>query len=410
MGLVLWTMFPMTAPGLMLMCCIVPFTWYVAVHRRVPWYVPSLVTASLLLATAYLFVNASWSFDPISAIGAVVLILLLVGVLHLVLNLMPELDTPPLRAMAVGALAGLAATSMFLCVEIFSDQSVRRFLMHVVPTLQPSAHHMGMAEGQPALLSPHLPNHNITVLALMFWPAALLARALRLLRAYRYAAAIAVALVVATVFASEHTSSKVALIGGGVAFVLFRLRPGLAMPLMVAGWVGANLLVVPAVTFLYSAEAYRAEWLPESARHRIVIWRYTSEQIPKAPILGAGISAARAMSRAEAENIEARRVPGTDIHLSTSVHSHNAYLQIWYEAGAAGALILLAVGLLILRALTAAPPRTQPYLAAAFAACALMVAFAYSIWAPWYVASLGMAAIFVGLGTALCEDRYAPGP
>jgi O-antigen ligase len=266
---------------------------------------------------------------------------------------------------------------------------------------------MIMAGEQPAGLSPHLPNHNITVLALMFWPAALLARSLDLLRAYRYAAAVAVALIVATVFASEHASSKVALIGGAAAFVLFRLRPRLAMPLMVAGWVGASLLVVPAVSLLYTAEAYRAEWLPGSGRERIAIWRYTSEQIPKAPILGAGMGAARATSHAEAETMEARRVPGTDFHLSTSVHSHNAYLQVWYETGAAGALIMLAVGLLILRALTSAPPRAQPYLAATFAACALMAAFAYSIWAPWYVASLGMAAIFVSLGTALYRERRA---
>jgi hypothetical protein len=37
-----------------------------------------------------------------------------------------------------------------------------------------------------------------------------------------------------------------------------------------------------------------------------------------------------------------------------------------------------------------------------------MVAFAYSIWAPWYLASLGMAAIFVGLGTALYQNRRVP--
>jgi O-antigen ligase len=166
---------------------------------------------------------------------------------------------------------------------------------------------------------------------------------------------------------------------------------------------------VPAVTFLYSAEAYRAAWLPESARHRIVIWRYTSEQIAKAPFLGAGIATARAMNEAveEAGDAGARRVPGTRFHLSTSLHSHNAYLQVWYEAGAMGMLLMLGLGLIVLRALTRTPAQAQPYLVATFAACALLAASAYSIWAPWFMASLAMASLFAVLGAAL-PGRQAP--
>ena len=84
----------------------------------------------------------------------------------------------------------------------------------------------------------------------------------------------------------------------------------------------------------YSA-SYLASWMPFSARHRIVIWGYTSEQIAKAPLLGAGMSTARALNNPD--DMDAPRAPGTDFRLSTSLHSHNGYLQTWYETGAVGA-------------------------------------------------------------------------
>jgi len=243
------------------------------------------------------------------------------------------------------------------------------------------------------------------VVTLMFWPAALIAARLGLLRAWKIPATIATAVVVATLLGTEHGTSQMAFVGAGLTFALFRVRPQMAKALLVTGWVAATLLVVPAVSLLYRAEAYRAPWLPQSARHRVVIWQMTAAQIPKAPLLGAGIGSARVLR--EAADAQGLTAPGTTFRLSPSLHSHNAYLQVWYEAGAAGALILLGLGLVVLRSLTRLAEDMQPYLAAAFAAGALLIATAYSIWAPWFMASLAMAAIFAGLGAALPQRKAA---
>jgi O-antigen ligase len=157
--------------------------------------------------------------------------------------------------------------------------------------------------------------------------------------------------------------------------------------------------VVPAAWLLYSADAHRAPWLADSARHRIVIWRYTVEQIHKAPLLGAGIGTGRALH--EARQGVAQLAPGTPFELSTNLHSHNAYLQVWYETGAVGAALMLGLGLAALRGLRAFPAEVQAALAASFVACALLAASTYSIWAPWFLASLAMAAVFAALGAAL---------
>ena len=403
MGVLIWAMFPMTAAVLLPLCSIAPLVWAWVRRRRLPRYPLSPATAALGLAAAYLVVNASWSLSPGSAAMTVVLVLLMVPTLHIVLNALPDLEPPPLNAMALGALAGLAAAGALLCVEVFSDQVLRRLLIRLVPALQPNPNHVAMDGGQLTGLAPYLTNASIGVVTLMFWPVALIASRLGLPQMWRVPAFIASIVVAATVFASEHATSQLAFVGAGLTFALYRMRPQLARPLVIAGWVAATLLVVPAVSLLYGAGAHRAPWLPESARHRVVIWHATAEQIHRSPFLGAGIGSARVLREAAAR--EGLTAPGTRFQLSPSLHSHNAYLQVWYEAGAVGALILLGLGLVVLRSLTRPPADMQPYLAATFAAGALLIATAYSIWAPWFMASLTMASIFAALGAGLPERK-----
>jgi hypothetical protein len=398
-GIVLWLMFPMTASVLLPLCTVAPLAWHWSTERRPRRHAPSAVVAALALTGVYLLINATWSLSPPSALRAVALIFVMAVVLHVVLETLPDLDALPVRAMAVGTLAGLAVGGALLCVEIFSDQILRRELMRLLPQLQPSPLHVEMMHGNVARLMPYLPNVSVSVLTLLFWPAALIACRLGLTRRHPWGALVASAVAAATVFASEHATSKVAFAGAALVYVLYLARPLLARRLVVAGWVTATLLVVPVVSSLYAAGAHRATWLPESARHRVVIWKFTSGQVAQAPFLGAGIGTARALH--EARSPDTPRAPGTEFQLETGLHSHNAYLQVWYEAGAAGALMLLGFGLLVLRALRRFPLEVQPHLAASFVAGALLAASSYSVWAPWLMASLAMACVFAGLGTAL---------
>jgi hypothetical protein len=408
MGVGMWVLFPMLSSVFLPMCAIAPLAWYWAVRGRLPWYRPSPTTVVLLVATAFLLINASWSRSPELAVRAVTLVIVMVGTLHIVLNTLPDLDEAPLRAMALGALIGLAAGSAVLCLEVFSDQSVRRAMIHFLPALQPNPNHLAMQGGQVARLAPYLPNANISVLTLMLWPGALMVGRLSLPRVWQYVALAAGGVATATVLASEHASSQVALVGACTVFALFRLWPKLAIRMVVAGWVAANLMAVPAAWLLYSAGAHHAAWLPRSAQHRVVIWRHTAAQIHGAPLLGAGIGTGRAVHEARHDgHHEGQLAPGTHFELSTGLHSHNAYLQVWYETGAVGAAIVVALGLTALWGLRALDTATQPHLAATFGACALMVATAYSIWAPWFIATLAMATIFAALGATLQRPQAA---
>jgi hypothetical protein len=403
-GVLLWVTFPKAAPAILLLCGVAPLAWYWAANRRLPWSAPSAVTAALVLAGLYLLINASWSLSPASALWAVALVLAIAAVLHGVLHALPNLDGAPLRAMALGTLAGLAVAGALLGIEVFSDQALRRLLIPLVPALQPNPLHVELDAGQVVGLQNHLPNASVSVLTLLFWPAALIVSRLGFARRHKLGVPIAFAVAGLVVFASEHASSMVAFAGAGLTFALFRVRPRLAKQLTIVGWATATLLVVPIAFLLYSTDLHRASWLPESARHRVVIWRHTSEQVPGALFLGAGGSTARTLHKARSPDTP--RAPGTKFQLETGLHSHNAYLQVWYETGALGALIVFGLGLLVVRAIGRLPVELQPYHASNFVTCALLAASAFSIWAPWFMASLAMASVFAALGAALpAESR-----
>jgi O-antigen ligase len=165
------------------------------------------------------------------------------------------------------------------------------------------------------------------------------------------------------------------------------------------------MLVVPVATLAYHSHLYLSPWLAHSAQHRIVIWGYTSTLIAKAPILGSGINTARALN--DPDGYDTPLAPGSDFRLTTNLHSHNGYLQTWYETGAVGALILLGFGLLVLNSLARAPTEVQPYLYATFATCALLGGTSFSLWQPWFMASFGFAAGFAMLGWALADRSRA---
>ncbi len=186
-----------------------------------------------------------------------------------------------------------------------------------------------------------------------------------------------------------------------MAFAAFQVWPAATRRLIAWAWAGAILLVVPLATLAFHSQLYLSDWIPRSAQHRIVIWGYTSKQIANAPILGSGINTARALN--DPDGYDVPLAPGSDFKLTTSLHSHNVYLQAWYETGAVGALLLLAIGLLVLHALAGAPREIQSYLYATFVTCALLGGTSFSLWQPWFMASFGFAAGFAALGWALAE-------
>jgi O-antigen ligase len=392
--LLLW---PLLAPGVLALCIVAPLAWYCAIERRLPLYEPAAPTFVLVVAAAYMFLNIFWSPAPVLGLQLAIMFLGLVGVQYVTLAALERLDAEVLGAMAMGSLLGLLVAGAVHCAEIFEQQALRRLLLTHVPALRPNPAHMQLQGDRVTALAPYLMNRGTTLLVLMFWPAVLMAGTTGFLRSRAVRVAV-VMLLAAAVFTSESGTAGVALVCSTLVFALTHFGANVTRRLVLAGWVAACLLVVPVALLLFQMQAYRANWLPYSVQHRVVIWGHTATLVPKAPFLGAGLAAAR-LEYDRSDSVP--RAPGSPFALTTSVHSHNVYLQVWYEAGALGALIFLGVGLSLLRSISRATPDIQPHLYATFVACALVAASGFSLFAPWFTASLAIVGIFAAFGTLL---------
>jgi O-antigen ligase len=78
-------------------------------------------------------------------------------------------------------------------------------------------------------------------------------------------------------------------------------------------------------------------------------------------------------------------------------HSHNEFLQTWYELGAAGVILLLAAGSAVIGYIGRLSPATQPFMLAQFAAFFIIAAFSWGMWQSWLLAVMGLAAIYAAL-------------
>ena len=406
-GVILYLALPLLAPAVLLLSIGAPLAWRLLKGSGLPTLRrPSAAIVALLLAGAYLCINATWSLSASTARVSLVMLFLFVAAVHVTVQALDDGDAHAQSAMAAGLYAAMAIVGAVICIEAFSGQWLRQQAMALAPALRPDLRHMVVEDGRVTFMQPYLLNRNIAALTLLFWPTLLAIVALAATSRQRRWLLAGLVPAVAAILGAQHATSKIAFVGAAAALGAFLVSPGIAKRAIAWGWVATIVLVVPLASLAYQNELYLATWMPRTAKHRIVIWGHTSQLIAKAPILGAGINTARALH--DPNDYDVPRAPGSEFRLTTGLHSHNGYLQTWYEAGAVGAAFLLGIGLLVLGSLAAAPAGAQPYLYATFVACALMGGSSFSLWQPWFMAALGLAAVFAGLGWALGgrrEDR-----
>ena len=103
-----------------------------------------------------------------------------------------------------------------------------------------------------------------------------------------------------------------------------------------------------AVAVWHTVGSVQPEGLDRSAHHRFFIWDNVARMIPDHPLIGAGFDASRHYNPSE----------GSQTYAALPLHPHNAALQIWYELGAVGLLIVLSGVCLVLDRVNK-PNRTQ---------------------------------------------------
>ena len=393
-GTILFLLWPALAPVLLPLCLVMPIAWFWHAHRRVVWFEVSGVSVVVLIAACYALLNSQWSMAKDEALAYAGMLFVVLVCLHLGLGTWAQIGhRPATTAMAVGFYVGFVLAGCLLCFEILSHHAIYFQLVTTFPRLHPQAQkYLSMGA-----LPLYFLNHRMAALTIMFWPALLTILRLGgtswqrgLLLAGLLPSLVAVAF-------SEHATSQVALVVGACVAVVCQWSSRVAQRLLMLGWITACLAVVPLSLAAYAANLHHLRWLPPSAQDRLVIWKATSDLIPKAPVLGVGVHSGRVITHAELERPNA---PGSPHALSVGWHSHNAFLQAWFEAGAVGAGLLLCFGLLALRAIGVRDATVQSALFATFATCTMIASTGYSAFAPWLVASFAACALFAAMATA----------
>jgi O-antigen ligase len=373
---------------------------------------PSLkdLSSGLLLVfigfAAWSLLSATWSFAPKATLTKSPY--LIAGIFGTAWSFWLARQAPGniLAAVGRGVIAGLLIGGALVAAEIWTNQAIQRFIQNLGgPYPDEIDKHYVVQNGIITSLSDANLKRRITIVTMLLLPGVALTWLLTK-ETLRTGALISLAVLTATVgLISRHQSAQVALatgIGiGALAFISLRS----ARAIVAVAWCAAALLVVPVVVKAHATGIHlQPQKLFYSARHRIVIWNFTAQQISEAPLRGIGADATAALTGAIEKALEDRGekpLKDGEFDISASRHAHNAFLQMWYELGAIGAVIFAAMGLVVVATAAQANARTQPLLLAEFAAVAGMIGFSFSIWQLWFQGAIGLGVLATMLVVAL---------
>lgn len=246
-------------------------------------------------------------------------------------------------------------------------------------------------------LKPTILNGALSVVAIMVWPAVLIARQMRGL----IAAIALLLLVIVVLFLGEGNSARVAFGLAVVTVIAARHWPTITMRALilitVVGILAAPLL--PATVLAPERWEAALSNVTDSAIHRLHIWRFSAERIAEKPITGWGLDSSRTIPGGDVEVIE----DGASMQL----HPHNAALQFWLELGTPGALGFAAIVLIALLSGRHLPREAQAASLATAVAALTVASLSFGIWQHWWLATLALAAVAVKIAAADAEPPPA---
>jgi O-Antigen ligase len=384
---------PRAAPGQLVVLVALPAL--AAGGRAAAATLASPLAAACAAFGCYIVINASWSVNLAQAYGKVVFYWFALALVCLAIAGLRRLADRTLERLQQAIVAAVAIAAALLAFEVLSGCLIQRILFSMVPGIRPNHKHIQVADGWVTAIEPYMLNRNITALCLVIWPSLLMLRTLLGTQMAHRIGLPGLAVAASAVLPSDHATSVIALTLAGVAFVGVTLAAPIMRGLIVVAWTAAALLAVPVASLAFDHHLQHAEWLPQSARNRIILWGYTAGEIKMAPLLGVGVASTRDLDAARAA--AAARPDGYGYPLRTGRHSHSIFMQTWYELGGIGAVLLLGIGLMGIGVLWRLPPPDQPLAFAAFVTVVTIGASGWGMWQTWFMAGCGIWAVLLAL-------------
>ncbi|MEM8743251.1 MAG: O-antigen ligase family protein [Pseudomonadota bacterium] len=382
-------------------------------------------TAALFGFCGYLFLNSMWAQVPSVALGKTVFVLLMVLLTPFVSRAFALQSGDTLQRTTLFALIGAVISAIIACIEFTTDHLIGRTLYTYVPAIRPGDKTLTVSVMENGRLvelpeSEFRKHHDNVVVEisssalnrvhsfrmLIFWPVLFLA--IHYVR-QRLGTGIAAFLAFATVysvFAGESQTTQAALVLSAAVFILAQFWINAVHWFVLSAWCVAVLLAIPLSIAPYAAGLHTAKWISPSFRDRMIIWEFTSEQAMKSPIGGVGIRSTRVLAKEFKKTQEA--APGHVTPKRLGLHSHNNFVQVWFELGAVGALLILAIGIGLLQSIRQLLPSVRPYAYATFVAACLVAAFGWGLWQTWLLSGYALSTMMVAFINSYAQ-KVRPG-
>jgi exopolysaccharide production protein ExoQ len=290
-------------------------------------------------------------------------------------------------AIFAGALLFLASPSPADTERLFHTMAAATVLGAVVLTLDTAAGYRLQA----LLVGPHPDvgakyNRGVDYLVLIAWPQLAFAAHRR---DWRRGVALIVSVAV-SVALGLSLAAQVAVITGLLALLLAWWLPRAIAPLATIGTVLVATGQPVVERLMATHRAQLAPYLKYSGLHRLEIWDYMTARVTERPLLGWGIAGANEVPITPQEFSHYVVVrPGHGIY------PHDQWLQLWVETGAIGALLGLALALLVLWRIRRIPPGIRAFAYATFASAAVVASVNFEVMTDsWWAALAASAFLF----------------
>ena len=366
-------------------------------HRLLPRpLAPAIVAACLCWLFAA--VSVLWSADIFWSAKALALSGLIIVAIHLAQRTYPSMPTLWLEHMTRTVLVAFIIFLIYGLIEETFNHQFKRVLFWPFQAIQFKDGALAIDWQHVTYVRVRRTNWNMTNTSFLLWPALLVAYCHFAQHTMRWFVPVAIAATIATVLQSHHETAMIALLCGVVFYGLAHiwLRPTIIVA--AAAWFLAIALVVPISHYGLHNKLHLAPWVPFTLQHRLVMWGYTADRVIERPVLGVGAGSTHPLDAARES--EWKTIDNTPFQLRTGAHPHNSFLQVWYEFGAIGALLFLALGWTTLWTVAQRPRREAVLMTACFINVLVMSTASFGLFELWYASTIALLPMLFALANA----------
>ena len=203
---------------------------------------------------------------------------------------------------------------------------------------------------------------------------------------------------VVAIVESESEAAKLGLVAAAGTFALsyapfIWVKRMLAVVLLGLIWMqpffGSTVATIMPETVIEATEA-------GNSRARIQLWQAFSDVSRRYPIFGTGFSSSPHMG----SHPVAPKIDRAYRRMLKVGHPHNAFLQVWVELGAIGALFLSGLVLWVMKCLSGAPADIRRVGLVTLMTTSAIALVSHGAWQGWWIAAVTLAAALLTLRPA----------